>query len=88
MGKALTNLGRAGEALQQLSDAVHLDLQNEVAHYRLAQAYRKLERTEDATSEMATFRKLQDSHRPVPALFQQVQDRTVPPQTVGPDEPQ
>jgi cytochrome c-type biogenesis protein CcmH/NrfG len=88
LGKALTNVGRADEALRQLSEAVRLDPQNEVAHYRLAQAYRKLGRTENATSEMAMFRELQDSHQPVRALFQQVQERTVPPQTVAPDEPQ
>jgi tetratricopeptide (TPR) repeat protein len=87
LGKALTNLGRADEAFQQLSEAVRLDPQNEVAHYRLAQAYRKLGRTQDAASEMATFRKLQDSHQPVRALYQQVQERAVPPQTVAPDEP-
>lgn len=88
LGKALTNLGRADEALQQLSEAVRLDPQNEVAHYRLAQAYRKLGRTEDARSEMAIFKKLQDSHQPVRSLYQQVQERAVPPQTVAPDEPQ
>lgn len=88
LGKALTNLGRADEAFQQLSEAIRLDPQNEVAHYRLAQAYRKLGRTQDAASEMATFKKLQDSHQPVRSLFQQVQERTVPPQTVAPDEPQ
>ena len=38
--------------------------------------------------EVATFKKLQDSHLPVRALFQQVQERVVPPQTVAPDEPQ
>jgi len=88
MGKALTTLGRADEALQQLSDAVRLDPQNEVAHYRLAQAYRKLGRAEDAERETATFRKLRDAHMPVRALFQQVQERAVPHQTVAPTEPQ
>jgi Flp pilus assembly protein TadD len=88
LGKTLTNLGRADDALQQLSEAVRLDPQNEVAHYRLAQAYRKLGRTEEAAREMATFKKLQDSHQPVRSLFQQVQEGAVPPQTVAPDEPQ
>ena len=88
LGKALTTLGRADEALQQLSEAVRLDPQNEVAHYRLAQAYRKLGRTEDAERESATFRKLRDSHLPIRALFQQVQERAVPHQTVAPNEPQ
>ena len=88
MGKALTSLGQADEALQQLSEAVRLDPQNEVAHYRLAQAYRKLGRTDDAERESATFRKLRDSHLPVRALLQQVQEGAVPHQTIAPTEPQ
>jgi tetratricopeptide (TPR) repeat protein len=86
MGKALTTLGRAGEALQQLSEAIRLDPQNEVAHYRLAEAYRRLGRTEDAERERAAFTKLRDSHLPVRALFQQVQERAVPHQTISPTE--
>jgi tetratricopeptide (TPR) repeat protein len=88
MGKALTTLGEADKALQQLSEAVRLDPQNEVAHYRLAQAYLKLGRREDAERESASFRKLRDSHMPVRALLQQVQERAVPHQTVSPTEPQ
>jgi tetratricopeptide (TPR) repeat protein len=88
MGKALTTLGRPAEALEQLSAAARLDPQNEVAHYRLAEAYRKLGRTAEAERESAEFRKLRDAHQPVRALFQQVQERTVPRQTVPPGEPQ
>jgi tetratricopeptide (TPR) repeat protein len=88
MGKALTTLGRPADALEQLSAAARLDPQNEVAHYRLAEAYRKLGRTGEAERESAEFRKLRDAHQPVRALFQQVQERTVPRQTVPPGEPQ
>jgi tetratricopeptide (TPR) repeat protein len=88
MGKALTTLGRAEEALAQQTEAVRLDPQNEAAHYRLAQAYRKLGRAEDADREFAAFRKLRDSHLAVRALYQQVQERSVPHQTVSPDEAQ
>lgn len=88
LGKALTTLGRPAEALQHLLESVRLDPQNEVAHYRLAQAYRKLGRAEDAEQESAIFRKLRDSHVPVQALYQQVQERFVPRQTVGSGEPQ
>jgi len=87
-GKALITLGRTDEALKQLLEAVRLDPQSEVAHYRLSEAYRKLGRTQDAERELATFRTLRDSHGPVKALYQQVQNRSVRQQVVGPGEPQ
>jgi Flp pilus assembly protein TadD len=85
-GKALTLLGRPGDALDELRKAVDLDSRNEVAHYRLAQAYRKLGRIQDADREESLFRKLRDSHEPVRALFQQVQERLISHQTVEADE--
>ena len=87
-GKVLTSLGRPAEALSHLLEAVRLDPQNEVAHYRLAQAHRRLGREQDAEREEATFRKLRDSHAPVRALFEQVQERPVMHQTISPNEPQ
>jgi predicted Zn-dependent protease len=86
MGKALTALGRPADALARLTEAARLDPQNEVAHYRLAQAYRKLGRREEAEKESAIFAKLRDAHLPVRALYQQVQERAVPPQTISPGE--
>ncbi len=88
MGKALMSLGRAEEALQQFSEAVRVRPQNEVAHYRMAQAYGKLGRKEDGERELAIFRRLRDSHLSAQALYRQVQEHTVPPQTVAPDERQ
>jgi tetratricopeptide (TPR) repeat protein len=87
-GKALTTLGRTDEAIKQLIQAIGLDSNNEVAHYRLSEAYRKLGRTQDADRELATFRTLRDSHGPVRALYQQVQEGSVRQQIVGPGEPQ
>lgn len=87
-GKALITLGRTDEALKQLLEAVRLDPQSEAAHYRLSEAYRKLGRTQDAERELAAFRTLRDSHGPVKALYQQVQNRSVRQQVVGPGEPQ
>src|ERR1700733_3248953 len=87
-GKALTTLGHTDEALKQLLEAVRLDPQSEVAHYRLSEAYRKLGRPQDAERELVTFRTLRDAHAPVKALYQQVQNRSVRQQVVGPEEPQ
>jgi tetratricopeptide (TPR) repeat protein len=81
-------LGRTDEAIKQLIQAIGLDSNNEVAHYRLSEAYRKLGRTQDADRELATFRTLRDSHGPVRALYQQVQEGSVRQQIVGPGEPQ
>jgi tetratricopeptide (TPR) repeat protein len=87
-GKAQTLLGRPGDALDELRKAAGLDPRNEVAHYRLSQAYRKLGDIPDADREETAFRKLRDSHEPVRALFQQVQERLIMHQTVEPNEPQ
>jgi tetratricopeptide (TPR) repeat protein len=87
-GKALTSLGRPDEALRHLLEAVRLDPQNEVAHYRLSQAYRKLGRLQDAERESAAFQKMRESHSPVRALYQQIQQTTVRQQTVDSNEPQ
>jgi tetratricopeptide (TPR) repeat protein len=81
-GKALTTLGQGDEAIEQLNEAIRLDPQNEVAHYRLSQAYWKLGRSEEAQSEMSIFRKMRDSHAPVRALYEQIQQRSVSRQTV------
>jgi Tfp pilus assembly protein PilF len=49
-------LGQPDEALKQLLQAIALDPQNEVAHYSLSQAYRKLGRSQEAEHELAIFR--------------------------------
>jgi tetratricopeptide (TPR) repeat protein len=87
-GKVFITLGRTDEALKELLEAVRLDPQSEVAHYRLSEAYRKLGRPQDAERELVTFRTLRDAHAPVKALYQQVQNRSVRQQVVGPEEPQ
>jgi len=87
-GKALTSLGQAEEALQHLLEAINLDPNNEVAYYRLSQAYKRLGRRQEAERALATFGKLRDSHAPVRALFQQIQQDSVRQQTVDSNEPQ
>lgn len=88
LGKTLTALDRPAEAVEQLTQAVRIDPDSDIAHYRLAQAYRKLGRGDEAQRELAAFHRLRDSHAAVGALYQQVLERTVPHQTVAPDEPQ
>jgi tetratricopeptide (TPR) repeat protein len=88
VGKALTTLGQTNAAVQELLEAVRLDPQSEVAHYRLSEVYRRLGRMQDAERELAAFRELRDSHAPLRALYQQIQEGSVRQQTVGPNEPQ
>jgi hypothetical protein len=54
--------------------------------YRLAQAYRKLDRAEDADREQAPFRRPATRRRPVRALYQRVQEQKVLHQTVDPGD--
>src|SRR5712692_7111549 len=82
LGKVLTTLDQPGAAIPHLRQAVRLDPQNEVAHYRLAQAYRKLGRAEDVDREMAAFQKLRNSHAPIRSLYQQIQQRPISSQTI------
>lgn len=83
-GKAWAVLGQPAKALAQLKEAAQLDPDNEVAHYRLSQVYRKLGRAEDAAREDAEFRKLRGAHDPVRALYQQVvEEQSLMHQTVG-----
>ncbi|HUV13278.1 MAG TPA: tetratricopeptide repeat protein, partial [Acidobacteriota bacterium] len=88
LAKILTAMGHSEKALEQLLEAVRIDPESEVAHHRLALAYRRLGRTVDADREQATFERLRDSHTPVRLLFQQILQRPMPAQTIEQDAPQ
>jgi len=83
-GKALRSLHRAADAVEQLEAAVRLDPRNEVAHYRLAEEYRELGRSEDAAREFALFHQLRDAHQPVRALYQGILERPLMHETLEP----
>jgi tetratricopeptide (TPR) repeat protein len=83
-GKALRALHRAGDAVDQLEAAVRLDPRNEVAHYRLAEEYRELGRTDDAARESAIFHQLRDAHQTVRALYQSILERPAMHETIEP----
>lgn len=88
VGKALTTLDQPDRAIEHLQEAIGLDSQNEVAHYRLAQAYKRLGRAQEAERELDTFRKLRDSHSAVQALYHQIKERPIGQQTINPNEPE
>jgi tetratricopeptide (TPR) repeat protein len=54
-GKALVQLGRADISLRWFERAIVLDADYPEAHYQLAQAYRRLGRTEDAERALKAF---------------------------------
>jgi tetratricopeptide (TPR) repeat protein len=56
LGKVWTFQERASEAIKVLQQAVTIDPANEVAHYRLAQAYHKLGQATESANELAQFR--------------------------------
>jgi len=61
LGKVLATQGRSQEVLEQLFEAVRLDPENNVAHYRLSQVRRQLGRSADAEGNGRSSR---DSTRP------------------------
>lgn len=77
MGKILTATGEPGRAVAMLEKAVSLDAANEVAHYRLAQAFQKLEKKEDAEREFAEFRRLRASLESLRGIYRQIQENRV-----------
>ena len=83
LGKAATRQGDAKGALPHLEKAVRLDPDNEVARYRLSQAYRRLGREEDAARELARFEALREESSAIAEIYRQVLRKPVTGQTVG-----
>jgi tetratricopeptide (TPR) repeat protein len=87
MGKALTSMNQPAKALDYLIDAEHFDPENEIVHYRLALAYRKLGQKTDADREWATFQQIRNSQDSSRQLYQEMQQRPATPQTDEPSQP-
>src|SRR5260370_32174349 len=61
LGKVWVFHGQADQALQVLQEAVKIDPNNEVAHYRLAQGYRKRGQAAESGRELAQLRTHRDA---------------------------
>lgn len=85
-GKVLTSIGQPEKALVHLQEAIRLDPLNEIAHYRLALAFRKLGRKEDEARERAQFEKLRESQAPIRSLYEQIRQKP-PTETVEEENP-
>ena len=57
-GRALVKLGRDETSLRWLNRAVELDPQHAEAHFQLGQAYKRLDRAEEAKRHLEAFREL------------------------------
>lgn len=86
LGKLRTFQGQPEKALPVLQEAIRIDPGNEVAHYRLAQAYKKLGRAGPAEQELAEFRKLRKASASISAIYQQAQRKPITGQTIESSE--
>jgi tetratricopeptide (TPR) repeat protein len=82
LGKVWISQGQPAKALTFLQQAVRIDPENEVAHYRLAEAYRKLGRNQEGAAEMALFKKLREASSSIASIYRQVQQTPITAQTV------
>ena len=76
LAKALIARGEFARAAERLESAVGIDSEHEVAHYRLAQAYRQLGRPEEAAKELEEFRRIRSASEALSAIYRQVQRST------------
>jgi hypothetical protein len=76
------------KALDYLLDAERSDPQNEIVHYRLALAYRKLGVKADADREWAAFQDIRKSQEPTRRLNQEMMQMPTATQTAEPAQPQ
>lgn len=60
-----------------LQKAAEIDPQNEVTHYRLAQAYRRMGRAQEAEEELARFRQLRAAPESLRFIYRQVQENRI-----------
>lgn len=81
-GKVLIASEQPARAVAVLEKAVSLDPSNEVAHYRLGQAFQKLGKQESAAREFAEFRRLRSALESLRGIYRQVQQNRVTSQKI------
>lgn len=87
MGKVLTSMNEPQKALDYLLDAERSDPQNEIVHYRLALAYRKLGVKTDADREWAAFQEIRKSQEPARRLNQEMMQMPAAGEAAEPPSP-
>lgn len=81
-GKALIATEKSDQAIPLLEKALSLDPSNEVAHYRLAQAFQKIGDRTRAEQELAEFRRLRSALESLRGIYRQVQENRITSQRV------
>jgi tetratricopeptide (TPR) repeat protein len=81
-GKVLISMDRSAEAIPLLEKATALDPFNEVARYRLAQAFQKTGNKHRAEQEFAEFRRLRSALESLRGIYRQVQENRITNQRV------
>lgn len=81
-GKVLISTNRAEAAIPLLEKAAALDSWNEVARYRLAQAFQKTGNRAGAEQSLADFRRLRSAQESLRGIYRQVQENRITTQRV------
>lgn len=75
LGRVLMSMEKPEQAKKYLEMAVHADPLNATAHYRLAQAYKRLLMTDEAQREMRLFQEVKKAQAQVKVLYRQMNRR-------------
>ena len=86
LGKSLAGDGKISQAVEQYSEAIRLAPDNDVAHYRLAQAYKKLGHDSDARQELQRYSELKRRRTEVDSVLRPIERRTVREQSVDSEQ--
>jgi tetratricopeptide (TPR) repeat protein len=81
-GKVLISTEKSDQAIPLLEKAVSLDPSNEVARYRLAQAFQKTGNKARADQEFTEFRRLRSAMESLRGIYRQVQENRITTQRV------
>ncbi|MFN0101748.1 MAG: tetratricopeptide repeat protein [Bryobacteraceae bacterium] len=81
-GKVLLSTEKADEAIALLKKAVSLDPSNEVAHYRLAQAFQKSGDQAGAAREFGEFRRLRSALESLRGIYRQLLENRITTQSI------
>jgi len=88
LGRVLLLTDKPQEAVKYLEMAVHSDPLNEEAHYRIAEAYRRLQMMDKAKKEVQLFQEIKKSKDQVAELYRQMNKQTKPQANETPDNDQ
>lgn len=75
VAKTLMTMGKTDDALPYLREAIQSDPLNDDAHYRLAEVYRKLNRTNESDNEFHLFQDIKQTKDRVRQLYREMNPR-------------